>query len=171
MKVKNILYWSFISMIPSLYSQIFNFNVTQYAGLWYQIFTTDTSFFKDYNTCITTEYSFTPSNQMLIKLRGVNIYNQFKEYNGHGWNPYNISSYYLIKYKTDAEIIQSNWILKLGPIIHDKYDYSIVSNCDKSSLHVLIRNPRRYLTSYRLEIEKYLNDHFKHVNYTKVCLV
>jgi lipocalin len=50
------------------------------------------------------------------------------------------------------------WVLKLGPVVDDLYDYSIVSDNLNLSLFVLARDPTTFNEKYDAEVQSYLQD-------------
>ena len=50
------------------------------------------------------------------------------------------------------------WVLELGPIVNEKYDYAIVSDNKALSLYVLARDVNRFYESYYTTVLDSLND-------------
>jgi lipocalin len=50
------------------------------------------------------------------------------------------------------------WVLELGPVVDDLYDYSIVSDDKALSLFVLTRDVERYYKLYDEQVLESLND-------------
>ena len=64
-----------------------------------------------------------------------------------------------LKMNLNSPIINDNYyITKLGPIVDNKYDYSVVTDSLGLSLYVLVRNISFFENNYQDEIDKFLND-------------
>jgi len=50
------------------------------------------------------------------------------------------------------------WVLELGPIVNNKYDYSIVSDNNAISLFVLTRDVDRFYKLYQEQVDASLKD-------------
>ena len=50
------------------------------------------------------------------------------------------------------------WVLELGPIVEDQYDYSIVSDNKAISLFVLTRDVDRFYKLYQEQVDASLKD-------------
>merc|ERR1712170_145379 len=48
------------------------------------------------------------------------------------------------------------WVLRLGPVVDDMYDYSVVTNADYSTLFVLARDVNRFAELYETEVLAFL---------------
>jgi lipocalin len=60
--------------------------------------------------------------------------------------------------KLDGAPEASYWVLELGPIVDDLYDYSIVSDNIGLSLFVLTRDVNRFYTLYNDAVLESLNE-------------
>ena len=50
------------------------------------------------------------------------------------------------------------WVIKIGPIENEEYQYSVVSDPYKLGLYVLVRNVEEYYELYNDEVMLFLND-------------
>jgi len=54
------------------------------------------------------------------------------------------------------------WVVQLGPIINDAYQYSIITTQSDISLWVLARNLTDFFENYDEEVQSYLNANYPH---------
>lgn len=141
-------------------------DVPKYLGLWYQMYadeivikTTEKDTF-----CATAFYGDNKDNTL-----SVHNYATLKSPTG---SVYIIDGY---AYQTNAEqepgklkvVFESDdaapvpapyWILALGPVVNNYYDWAIVSDSFGSSLFVLARDPDTFKTKYDTEVVKMCTD-------------
>lgn len=142
-----------VPTVPSL-------NVTQYLGLWYQVYTDSfNAIFEPTPYCATAKYGLYPNGSVSVR----NIDRQ-GAYNGTRREVEGFA------YQTDAAeypgrlavvfpfnpIPGPYWIVKLGPVIGDEYQYAVVTDMDKLSLFVLTRDPATFKGLYGAEVSAFL---------------
>jgi lipocalin len=145
-------------------------NVSSYLGLWNQVATSPST--RLFGTGInfknvTAKYELLNDSNISVYNSGLNQKNNFT----------NIFGYSYIKGKNnckrklhfDGVPYDGNyWIVKLGPIINNQYQYAIISGAltnffgSRFSLYVLARNRTDYFLKYEKEVQKWcLQNNFK----------
>jgi lipocalin len=146
---------------------ITNFELSKYMGTWYQIYTNEfvESSILRYGKCITANYTIKTNNSFniysemildnrIISITGIGIITNRIEPNKIDiiWD-----------YGADGE----NWIYDIGPEYNNLYDYAIISDSNKISLFIIIRNVERYFNLYNNTVFEYLNNN----NFLKPILI
>lgn len=142
-----------VPTVPSL-------NVTQYLGLWYQVYTDSfNAIFEPTPFCATAKYGLNTNGTVSVR----NIDRQ----GGYNGTRREVEGY---AYQTDAAeypgrlavvfpfnpIPGPYWIVKLGPVLGDEYQYAVVTDMDKLSLFVLSRDPATFKSLYGAEVTAFL---------------
>ena len=145
---------------------VHNISLPNYIGIWQQVATSRSTRLLgtgiDY-TNVSATYSFRDDGN-------INVYND--GYNSKGEETY-IEGYSYItgndetKRKVHFNNVPSDgnyWIVKLGPILYDKYEYAVVCGPITSyigtrfSLYVLARNRKEYKEKYEYEVKQWCKD-------------
>jgi lipocalin len=141
-----------------------------YTGKWYQIATSRST--KLFGTGVnfknvSAEYyciDNCSSNVITVFNQGINYANNYTYINGFSYSK-NISEPSKRKVIFEGVKFEGNyWIVKLGPIIENKYDYAIVSGplsnnfATRFSLYVLCRNKSRYKKLYDKEVRNWCKE-------------
>ena len=147
---------SLFVMIPNKEVNVVeNVNLNYYNGSWYQYYTNYYSlFFNDISNC--SKYNFNvlndtnylleesyQDNQLITKLNSQGILENSILENDYGLI-FNIESY----------------IIKNGPIIDNKYRYSILTDDIGFSLVLLVRDIDEFESNYQDEVNEFLNEFF-----------
>jgi apolipoprotein D and lipocalin family protein len=143
-----------------------NIDINYYTGKWYQIATSPST--KLFGTG--TNYSDVTANYECIdNCYNISVYN--KGINNEG-NLVSIKGYsYTKKNPTKRKLkfynlpfIGNYWIVKLGPVINNKYEYAIISGPlsqfvgTRFSLYVLCRNINEFKEKYENEVKEWCID-------------
>ena len=56
-------------------------------------------------------------------------------------------------------IILADWVLRLGPVVNDQYDYLIAAGKHKNNVFVRTRNITRFDELYDAEVQGWLKEH------------
>ena len=140
------------------YKAVDTLDLESYMGKWYQVYEDnfDKLFQKD-GICSTAEYSIISSNNVSVhneeisssyKLETIDGYAFYKEGNSGGY----------LTVKLDGQGEAPYWVIELGPVIDNLYDYAIVSDNLKLSLFVLTRDVDKFYKYYNENVLQSLND-------------
>ena len=150
-----------LSILVSLgFSQVSELNQTQYLGHWVQMYSdafVDATF-ENSSVCDTADYALYPN-------KTISVWNRERQYNTSGperqifgWAEVQDSSKpgELTVHLQTTGFPAPYWVYQLGPVVHDRYQYSIVSDLFKLTLFVLARNASEFLNVYDEEVRTYL---------------
>ncbi len=161
--MKNLLAALFVSAsLLFTFAQVAELNRTQYLGRWYQVYSdlfVDATF-ENSSYCDTADYGIYPNNT-------ISVWNRERQYNVtgpereiFGWASLDNSSQpgELTVHLQTTEFPAPYWVFQLGPVLQDKYEYSIVSDPLKLTLFVLARNISRFMELYNSNVTQYLKE-------------
>ena len=146
----------FLRDVPTVAS----LNVSEYLGLWYQTYTDGfNSLFETQPYCATATYGVNENGTISVL--------NFDRKGGYNGTAGVVNGY---AYQPDAKAYPGRlevvfpfnplpapyWVLKLGPVVNEQYQYSIVSDFDRLSLFVLTRNVTTYYEKYNAELQTWL---------------
>jgi lipocalin len=150
--------------IITLFQLIFSIkelDLMKYQGRWYQVYGNrfDQTFEK-YSKCITADYTINSNSTMSVLNSQLTNTNHLEQINGYVYYKNEIDAknnqgklrVHLDNVKHDAPY----WIVNIGPVINNYYDWAIVSDPSKLSLFVLTRNVDRFYSNYNDEVEDIL---------------
>lgn len=133
---------SFVAVVSTL-------NINQYLGTWYQVYSDFfvRSTFEQNSRCVKAEYGLFPNNTISVHNSQINDDGKIQEIYGYA-------------YQKDSGKLVVNlngrdapyWVLDLGPIVNDQYEYSIVSDPSQTSLFVLTRDVDQFFDEYDEEV-------------------
>ena len=130
------------------YAPVDTLDIDKYTGRWYQVYQDLADFvFEGKGTCIIADYglkndsvisvvnSETTAKGDLQQVRGIAFY---EDGNSGGMLTVKLSVFPSAPY----------WVLDLGPINNNQYQYSIISDDQKRSLFVLARDVNEFFKKY-----------------------
>lgn len=126
-------------------------NLSQYQGLWYQVYgsVSDYTFEGINSRCVQAEYKINDCGNISVvnsELRN----NKYQNINGVAF--YEEGNYggdlSLIFNDLPTDNVGSYWIVELGPLVENMYDYSIVSDNNQFTLFVLSRDVDKFFKIY-----------------------
>ena len=150
--------------LPTVIQEI---NVSSYLGHWKQIYQSPTNvIFQGYGTCITADYGLLDNGNINVINTQLNKNNYIEQINGYAYYK-NASEPGKLSVHLDGVPVDSPyWIIKLGEVIDNQYQYSIITTPSGISLWVLVRDIDIFMKYYNKEVIDFLNKYeFK---YTEV---
>ena len=150
--------------LPTVIQEI---NVSSYLGHWKQIYQAPTNvIFQGYGTCITADYGLLDNGNINVINTQLDKNNYIEQINGYAYYK-NASEPGKLSVHLDGVPVDSPyWIIKLGEIIDNQYQYSIITTPSGISLWVLVRDIDIFMKYYNNEVIDFLNKYeFK---YTEV---
>jgi lipocalin len=146
---------------PNNFTTVAVLDASSYVGHWYQVYAAPVDFtFQGPGKCITADYGLTGPNN-------ISVYN-FQE-NLNTGAPESISGYAFYKdlskpgelsvYLEGTPFVAPYWVLNLGPVSHNQYEWSIVSVPFGSSLWVLARDVDTFFAEYDTDVVKLLDEY------------
>ena len=141
-----------------------NINLEYYTGKWYQVGTSKSTQLMGTGvnyTNVTAEYNCIgdcQNNNITIFNEGYDENGSYKKINGYSYcNINDMASKRKLKFD-NLPFIGNYWVIKLGPVIDDKYEYSIVSGSlsnylgTRFSLYVLARDVNDFREKYEKQV-------------------
>jgi apolipoprotein D and lipocalin family protein len=130
------------------YKAVDDLNVDQYLGKWYEVYGDKIdNFFQKNAKCSTANYG-------LLENKNISVLNKQIDQNGHIDSITGVAFYkegdccgYLTVELKDLSPAPY-WVIELGPVVNNYYDYAIVSDDKALSLFVLCRNVTEFFTLY-----------------------
>lgn len=135
-------------------------NIDSYLGHWFQVYGAPTNaIFQGYGTCITADYGLLDNGYVSVLNSQLNKNKEMEQINGYAYYK-NISepgqlTVHLDGVPQDAPY----WIVKLGEIVDNQYQYSIITTPSGISLWVLTRDLESFNQLYAEEVEDFLYEY------------
>jgi lipocalin len=139
-------------------------NINSYLGNWLQVYGAPTNtIFQGYGTCITADYGLLDNGYISVVNSQLNKNKEFETINGYGYYK-NISEPGQLTVHLDGVPVDSPyWIVKLGEIVDNQYQYTIITTPSGISLWVLTRDIERFNQYYDEEVKEFLDmNNFKY---------
>ena len=141
-------------------STIREISIEKYLGHWYQVYAAPTNaVFQGYGTCITADYGLYSSNNISVLNSQINKEHELEKISGYGYYK-NISEPGQLTVHLDGVPVDSPyWIVKLGEVVNNMYQYSIITTPSGISLWVLTRDVVLFYRKYDDEVKKFLDEY------------
>ena len=133
-------------------------DVNKYLGHWYQVYGAPSNFiFQGYGTCITADYGAMDNGQVSVLNSQVNLNNELEQIDGYAYYK-NVSEPGKLTVHLDGVPIDAPyWVVKLGEVENDQYQYSIITSPSGVSLWVLARDVNEFFEYYDDEVRSFLD--------------
>tara|TARA_B100000925_G_scaffold291759_1_gene281229 strand:+ start:3485 stop:4015 length:531 start_codon:yes stop_codon:yes gene_type:complete len=129
------------------YKAVDELDLTKYDGFWYQVYGDSfNKLFQGNGKCSTAQYKLIDDEVSVLNSQ-IDENNEEDEISGYAYYKDEDCCGYLTVL-LDGTPEAPYWVLELGPIVNEKYDYSIVSDNKALSLYVLTRDVNRFYQSY-----------------------
>ena len=163
----HLLFLSFVSMtfanvLPTTINEL---DLNSYLGHWVQMYGAPTNaIFQGYGTCATADYGLLDNGQVSVLNTQLNKNKEIEKINGYGYYA-NVSEPGKLTVHLDGVPVDAPyWIVKLGEIVDDQCQYSIVTTPSGISLWVLTRDVERFNELYSKDVTDFLDaNNFKYV--------
>lgn len=139
-------------------------DVNKYLGNWYQVYGAPTNvIFQGYGKCITAQYDALQNGCLNVLNSQINTNGDLEQISGYAYYT-NMSEPGKLTVRLDGVPVDSPyWVVNLGEVIDQQYQYSIITVPSGISLWVLTRDINNFLNKYDKEVKKYLdNNNFKY---------
>lgn len=163
------LFLSFLYFVNSVSTPetITELKTDYYLGHWFQTYTSPTNYiFQGYGTCITADYGLLDNGYISVLNKQLDKNNQSEQINGYAYYK-NISEPGKLSVHLDGVPVDGPyWIIKLGEIQNNQYQYSVITSPSGVSLWVLVRNISDFFKFYDTEVINFLDEY--NFKYTEV---
>jgi lipocalin len=151
------------NILPATVNEL---NLNSYLGHWVQVYGAPTNaIFQGYGTCATADYGVLDNGQISVLNSQLNKNKEIEKIGGYGYYK-NVSEPGKLTVHLDGVPVDSPyWVVKLGEIVDDEYQYSIITTPSGISLWVLTRYVDRFNELYSVEVTDFLNkNNFNYVS-------
>lgn len=123
-------------------------DVNKYLGKWYQVYGDNFDrLFQGKGRCVYANYKLVDDNLISVYNSQIDKDNSEDSISGYAYyKEGDCCGYLTVKLEENPEA--PYWVLSLGPVVDNFYDYSIVSDDKGLSLFVLTRNVDRFFNEY-----------------------
>jgi len=135
-------------------------NINSYLGHWIQVYGAPTNtIFQGYGTCITADYGVLDNGYVSVLNSQLNKNKEIEQINGYAYYQ-NISEPGKLTVHLDGVPVDSPyWIVKLGEIVDNQYQYTIITTPSYISLWVLTRDINKFNELYDKEVKDFLDEY------------
>jgi lipocalin len=145
---------AFGKTLPNTVDQL---SVSSYLGGWYQVYGSPTNtIFQGYGECITANYGLLEDGDVSVLNTQINENNEVETINGYAYYKNLSEPGKLTVHLNGVPIDSAYWVVKLGEIVNDEYQYSIITTPSGISLWVLARDVDTFFTKYNDEVVEFL---------------
>lgn len=140
------------------YKAVDKLNLENYIGTWYQVYGDNFNrLFQSNGRCSTAQYEILDENTVSVYNYQYDKKNNIDGIKGTAYyKEGDCCGYLTVKLADNPEA--PYWVLELGPIVDDLYDYAIVSDDKAFSLFVLARNVENFYSQYNETVIDSLNN-------------
>ena len=143
----------YMGTVLGKYSPVDVLDVEKYMGRWYQVCKNkfDMTFQGD-GTCAVADYAYVNTNITVLNSQ-IDSDGTVNQIRGFAFYQHGNSGGELTVTLAGVSREAPYWVIELGPIINEQYQYSIVSDDKRISLFVLARNISEYYTKYAERVQ------------------
>lgn len=146
-------------------------DLPKYMGHWYQVYAAPIDFtFQGYGECITADYGITGPNNVSVLNSQYNRNHELEQISGYAFYKNITEPGQLSVVLEGVPVVAPYWVLKLGEVLDDMYQYSIISVPLGTSLWVLARDVKNFFNTYNEEVTTFLDEYnFYYVEVVQDC--
>ena len=151
--------------LPAVISEI---NVPSYLGHWKQVYQAPTNvIFQGYGTCITADYGLLDNGNINVINTQLDENASIEQISGYAYYKNASEPGKLTVHLDGVPVDSPYWIVKLGEVVDNQYQYSIITTPSGISLWVLVRDIDVFMKYYNTEVEDFLQMYdFKYTQVT-----
>ena len=155
--------FSFSAMSPTTVNEL---NVNSYLGHWFQVYGAPTNYvFQGYGTCLTADYGLLDNGQISVLNAQLDKNKELETIGGYGYYKNASEPGKLTVHLEGVPVDSPYWIIKLGEIKNNQYQYSIITTPSGISLWVLARDLDVFYEFYDEEVVQFLDEYNFIYNY------
>lgn len=134
------------------YKAVDELSLPQYMGSWYEVYQDNfDKLFQNNARCSKATYRIVDDNKVSVLNEEINSSNEYENIEGYAFYKDDDCCGYLTVH-LDGQTDAPYWVLELGPIKDDLYEYAIVSDNQGYSLFVLTRDVDRFFKYYNEDV-------------------
>ena len=143
--------------LPDVVSKV---SVSSYLGHWNQIYQAPTNvIFQGYGTCITADYGLLDNGNINVINTQLDENNEIEQITGYAYYKNASEPGKLTVHLEGVPVDSPYWIVKLGEIVDNQYQYSIITIPSGISLWVLVRDIDVFMKYYNKEVLDFLEQY------------
>lgn len=167
----NILLISLLAFVScgTIPGTINELKLDSYLGHWFQVYGAPTNtIFQGYGTCLTADYGLLENGKVSVLNAQLDKNHNVESISGYAYYK-NITEPGKLTVHLDGVPTDSPyWIIKLGELVNNEYQYSIISVPSGISLWVITRDVEKFYDLYAYEVKEFLEKYnFKYVSITQ----
>ena len=144
-------------LLPDVVSKV---SVPSYLGHWKQIYQAPTNvIFQGYGTCITADYGLLDNGNINVINTQLDENNEIEQITGYAYYKNASEPGKLTVHLEGVPVDSPYWIVKLGEIVDNQYQYSIITIPSGVSLWVLVRDIDVFMKYYNKEVLDFLEQY------------
>jgi len=158
MKLLKALYFLFTSATAFGPETVPELDVGQYLGRWYQVLGAPTNeIFQGYGTCLTADYGVFSNGSVSVLNSQLDKSGNLEQIAGYAYYKNASEPGKLTAYLQGTPFDGPYWVVKLGEVKNNQYQYSIITVPSKISLWVITRNVQEFYNEYAQTVTNYLD--------------
>jgi lipocalin len=135
-------------------------DVNKYTGHWINIYAAPTNYiFQGYGKCLTADYGLLDNGNISVVNRQLNKNDQVEIISGYGYYTNITEPGKLTVHLDGVPVDGPYWVVKLGEVVDNQYQYSIITTPSGISLWVLTRYLNSFYKLYDDEVTEFLDDY------------
>ncbi len=141
-------------------------DINMYTGNWYQMYGAPTNYiFQGYGKCLTAQYGLLENGNVSVINSQINVEGQLEQITGYAYYKNSSEPGKLTVHLDGTPVDGPYWIIKLGELKNNQYQYSIITTQSAISLWVIARDILDFYNNYDKEVKQYLdNNEFKYTS-------
>jgi len=138
-------------------------DVEKYTGRWYQVLGAPTNeIFQGYGTCLTADYAVLSNGSVSVVNSQLDKNGNLEQIEGHAYYKNASEPGKLTVYLQGTPFDGPYWVVKLGEVKNDQYQYSIITVPSQILLWVIARNVQDFYNEYAKSVTGYLDSQKYH---------
>ena len=156
-----LLYFVFVFVnSKNVFITVPQLNIENYLGHWLQVYQAPTNvIFQGYGTCITADYGLLENGNINVVNTQLGKDNKMEQINGYGYYKNASEPGKLTVHLEGVPVDAPYWVIKLGEIKNNQYQYSIITSPSGISLWVLVRDISTFYDLYNTEVIDFLDEY------------
>jgi apolipoprotein D and lipocalin family protein len=133
-------------------------DVEKYTGRWYQVLGSPTNeIFQGYGTCLTADYGLLSNGSVSVLNSQLDKNGNLEQIAGHAYYKNTSEPGKLTVYLEGTPFDGPYWVVKLGEVKNEQYQYSIITVPSQISLWVITRDVQEFYNEYAQTVTSYLD--------------
>jgi apolipoprotein D and lipocalin family protein len=163
MNLVKALYFLFASVRALGPATVPELDIEKYTGRWYQVLGAPTNkLFQGYGTCLTADYGILSNGSVSVVNSQLDKSGNLEQIAGYAYSKNVSEPGKLTVYLQGTPFDGPYWVVKLGEVKADQYQYSIITVPSQISLWVITRNVQEFYDEYAKSVSTYLDSQKYH---------